>query len=340
MEQTLGKRIAANRKLLGLTQDQLAEKLGVTAQAVSKWENDQSCPDISILPELSKIFRVSTDTLLGCSTEVREYIENDTEQSEGVPTAKGNWTLTWDNSRKDTICFAVMALAVGVLYLLSIILKWNLSFWDILWPTALLVFGLFGLFPTFSVFRLGCVLVGSYFLADKFFLLPFGIDLSAGVILALIVVLFGIHLLVDGLRKSRKPGFQVTCTDKNGKSHHGKTTNNYEVGEASFCYNASFSEAVQPVSLDILRSGDVSTSFGEYTVDLTGVASVGTDCKISASCSFGELTLLIPRQYTVKPQSSTAFASFTVEGQPDTTPVGQILLEASVNFGEIKVKYI
>ena len=42
MEETLGKRIVANRKCLGLTQDQLAEKLGVTAQAVSKWENEFS----------------------------------------------------------------------------------------------------------------------------------------------------------------------------------------------------------------------------------------------------------------------------------------------------------
>ena len=42
MEETLGKRIIANRKRLGMTQDKLAEQLGITAQAVSKWENDQS----------------------------------------------------------------------------------------------------------------------------------------------------------------------------------------------------------------------------------------------------------------------------------------------------------
>jgi len=65
MEQTLGNRISENRKRLGLTQDALAEKLGVTAQAVSKWENDQSCPDISTLPRLARILGVSTDTLLG-----------------------------------------------------------------------------------------------------------------------------------------------------------------------------------------------------------------------------------------------------------------------------------
>ena len=65
MEQTMGKRIAANRKRLGLTQDQMAEKLGVTAQAVSKWENDQSCPDIAMIPRLAELFGVSTDELLG-----------------------------------------------------------------------------------------------------------------------------------------------------------------------------------------------------------------------------------------------------------------------------------
>ena len=65
MEETLGKRIAAGRKRLGLTQDQLAERLGVTAQAVSKWENDQSCPDITMLPKLAEIFGITTDQLLG-----------------------------------------------------------------------------------------------------------------------------------------------------------------------------------------------------------------------------------------------------------------------------------
>ena len=68
MEQTIGRRIAENRKRLGMTQDQLAEKLGVTAQAVSKWENDQSCPDITMLPRLAEIFGISTDALLGRDT--------------------------------------------------------------------------------------------------------------------------------------------------------------------------------------------------------------------------------------------------------------------------------
>lgn len=47
---TLGQRIAHYRKSSALTQEELAEKCGVTAQAVSKWENDVNAPDISLLP--------------------------------------------------------------------------------------------------------------------------------------------------------------------------------------------------------------------------------------------------------------------------------------------------
>ena len=61
---TLGKRIAALRKEKGMTQEELAEKLGVSPQAISKWENEQSCPDISLLPRLAAIFGVTTDLLL------------------------------------------------------------------------------------------------------------------------------------------------------------------------------------------------------------------------------------------------------------------------------------
>ena len=64
MNTTLGKRIAALRHEKQMKQDELAEKLGISYQAVSKWENDQTCPDISLLPLLAKTLGVSTDELL------------------------------------------------------------------------------------------------------------------------------------------------------------------------------------------------------------------------------------------------------------------------------------
>lgn len=66
MEQNIiGTTIAALRREKGLTQDALAAQLGVSAQAVSKWENGLSCPDILMLPEIADYFGVSVDTLFG-----------------------------------------------------------------------------------------------------------------------------------------------------------------------------------------------------------------------------------------------------------------------------------
>ena len=59
----LNQNIAYYRKLCGYTQEQLAEQLGVTAQSVSKWENELSNPDISILPDLAKILGVDINSL-------------------------------------------------------------------------------------------------------------------------------------------------------------------------------------------------------------------------------------------------------------------------------------
>lgn len=71
---SLGKRISESRKRKNMTQDQMAAALGVSNQAVSKWENDISCPDISILPELADFLGVSIDVLLrGERAEVVKY---------------------------------------------------------------------------------------------------------------------------------------------------------------------------------------------------------------------------------------------------------------------------
>ncbi len=64
MEMTIGKRIALYRRQKNLKQEDLANALGVSPQAVSKWENDQTCPDISLLPQLAQLLGVTTDELL------------------------------------------------------------------------------------------------------------------------------------------------------------------------------------------------------------------------------------------------------------------------------------
>ena len=61
----LGKKIAEARRRARLTQNDLAARVGVTAQAVSKWEQGRSCPDIAILDEIADALGISLFELLG-----------------------------------------------------------------------------------------------------------------------------------------------------------------------------------------------------------------------------------------------------------------------------------
>ena len=63
-KKTLGMMISSLRKENGMTQLELAEKMGVTDKAVSKWERDLSCPDVNTIPKLAEIFNISVDELM------------------------------------------------------------------------------------------------------------------------------------------------------------------------------------------------------------------------------------------------------------------------------------
>lgn len=80
-KQTLGMMIASLRKEKGMTQMELAEKMGIMDKAVSKWERDLSCPDVNSLPKLAEIFDVTVDELMQVKTEAREEITKDKKVS-------------------------------------------------------------------------------------------------------------------------------------------------------------------------------------------------------------------------------------------------------------------
>lgn len=65
MSESLGQRLQQFRKRANLTQEEVATKLNITPQAVSKWENDVSAPDISLLGEIADMFGITVDELLG-----------------------------------------------------------------------------------------------------------------------------------------------------------------------------------------------------------------------------------------------------------------------------------
>ena len=82
----LGKKVRQLRFKAGLTQEQLAERLGVAPQSVSKWENSVAMPDITMLPSLAEIFGISIDDLFDLTVEQRlNRIENRMDVESELP---------------------------------------------------------------------------------------------------------------------------------------------------------------------------------------------------------------------------------------------------------------
>ena len=159
----LGNKIRMLRKNKGITQEELADVLLVSSQAVSKWENDQSCPDITMLPKLAEIFCVTTDELLGREVPRQEPPVHQAEvveepEMDGLHIQNGKWEFKWDSGRRSAVCFALMVLLVGGLMLAARIMSWDVSFWEILFcPLSRASFCIFRFlnvpkvsFPTFA----------------------------------------------------------------------------------------------------------------------------------------------------------------------------------------------
>ena len=131
---TLGKRIMALRKAAGMTQEQVAERLGVSPQAVSKWENDVSCPDVATIPRIARLFNVSTDELLGLKASTVRPADTSSYNH-------GNGGCCKSSSATQGIGFGLLLIVLGIAYLVSrsIDTAFNITtfnIWGILWPTA------------------------------------------------------------------------------------------------------------------------------------------------------------------------------------------------------------
>lgn len=91
---SLGNSLFDTRKKKGLSQEEVAEKLGVSRQTISKWETEETVPDIYQAKRLAKIYGLSLDELIDTDLdqkEIEEVIKNTDEKKE----AKINWTNAW-----------------------------------------------------------------------------------------------------------------------------------------------------------------------------------------------------------------------------------------------------
>ena len=90
----LGNNLFQARKKVGLSQETVAEKLGVSRQTVSKWETDETVPDIYQAKKLAKLYNLTLDELIEFDIDVKEIeevIKNTNEEKE----SKINWTNAW-----------------------------------------------------------------------------------------------------------------------------------------------------------------------------------------------------------------------------------------------------
>lgn len=93
----IGRQIAELRKSKGITQSELGERIGVSFQAVSKWERGETLPDITLLPDLAKILETTIDFILCGSEKVTEY--------------KGKFTVT--DMKKGLLCLKNAGVCLG-----------------------------------------------------------------------------------------------------------------------------------------------------------------------------------------------------------------------------------
>lgn len=115
---TLGQRIQKGRKVAGLSQEELAELLGVSRQAVSRWENDNGYPEMEKIIRLSQIYQVSLDYLVG--NEQEKAGEDISEKGWYVSNELAESFLAHQKSKfmKIGICF-LLACVSGVFYYMN-----------------------------------------------------------------------------------------------------------------------------------------------------------------------------------------------------------------------------
>lgn len=91
---SLGTSLAEARRNAGLTQEAVAEKLGVSRQTISKWETDETLPDIRQSKRLADLYQMTLDALVDFDIEAREITDMISRISEEAQ-ARVDWTAVW-----------------------------------------------------------------------------------------------------------------------------------------------------------------------------------------------------------------------------------------------------
>lgn len=334
--ETLGKRIAALRKAKGWTQEQLAAQLGISAQAVSKWENDISCPDISILPALAALLGVRVDTLLGVpaagqDTAAFQAAAAEAQAEEATASGAGH-KVDWGG-----VAFAIALILLGLSFILNKQLGISPDIWGLVWPSVVLGLGVIWFLRQLAPFGLGVAFIGFYYLLQNLGdPLPF--PLTWDLIWPMILILLGVDILLNLLGVKRRLGNRF-------QSRHWES---WQQGQAGFVeekeciqIQAIFTEDDRRIKAPCLRGGKVRLVFGAGKLDLTQVQTLGDRgaAVLNLEVIFGGYTLFIPRHFRVDNQVTAVFGGSTINGSP-LEPTATLTLTGKVIFGGLDIRYV
>lgn len=348
--ETIGKRIMALRKGMGLTQEQMAEKLGISAQAVSKWENDVSCPDISMLPALASLFNVSVDDLLGVPRQAAQSVEaaarpawedgaapcgqgpDDSNAKSGCPGASGE---TGGERRRDWggLVSALVLIGLGITFLLSRHFGMTPNVWDIVWPAVVLGLGVAWFVRELAPLGLGVAFIGFYYLLRNLGQ-PLPFSLSWDLIWPTALILLGLGALIDCFRWRRRWQEREW-----GRRHGGPAEYSEEDGRIKV--RAVFTEDNRRVKGNLLGGGDVNVVFAGGKLDLTPVTTLGDRdaALLHFHVVFAGYELYVPSYIRIENRISAVFGGVDIHGGP-TNPTATLTLTGDVVFGGLDIHYI
>ena len=331
-QQSMGRRIMQLRKEKGYTQEQLAEMMGVSAQAVSKWENDVSCPDISILPQLAEKLGVSTDELLGVKPIEPKVVIVDAQKNN--KDGDGSFSVSWDggkNVKKDGVWFAVLVIVLGLAFLIQRLGLVSFGIWGIVWPAVIIGLGVSWMIKRFSFFAVAVAGLGVYFLLFNLGLIS--IVLTWGIIWPSLLVLLGLTILYETLipHKNKWCGVHF-AGDKDKRSQ-------YREENGFVNYECSFSEENRKVAVEDFLGGDIEISFGKSELDLTNVKRVNQNARLDVDVSFATFDLIVPKTMRVFLKSDKSFGSILMNGEPNTDAQLALNVEGDVSFGTMNIIY-
>ena len=332
---TLGKRIAMLRKNQGWTQEQLGEKVGVSAQAVSKWENDIACPDIATLPLLADLFGVTVDELLGVKP-IEPHVVILDKEPESEKNNKGvQFSIHRDDGHWGAITLCITAILICVMLILRsmtpLFNRADVGVWNYIWP--LLVFGL-GLASVREdvVFGVAAMAFGAYELVWFGWGVPFEIQWYVVVLILALTVLIKILLQKLGLLQKKNKKFVEVEGNAPNRVCNYSDEGNFIRAEMSFGHNSI------TYPYDTLNGMKLETNFGDHEIDLRSVRNFN-NALMEVEVNFGNVIITLPPCVRVVKSADTAFAALRVIGEPDPAADQTVYLKGDVNFGNLEIRY-